>query len=460
MNFGITWRLTCFATAIVAVTLAIAWAARTTWTQASQFNERISTVQVESFEIADHFQASILELNETLRGYQVSHSPSEWQRFVQVSEALDHWIDVQSDRLTNRKEKQILQEINDAYDTYRTDAHGMTNVAAMPGGNAAELLQRAERQGRDLLGLGNRLAKAHREIVDALVASAQKTLPILQQLIFGLLVVLPALCAWVAVVVYRDMIAPLRVKLIETHALMERQEKLASLGVLAAGVAHEIRNPLTAIKARLFTQQKRLPPGSPEAEDATVINDEINRLERIVRDFLQFARPADPRFALVAAETPLRQVQDLMALPLKKRDIELRIDSVVDAQIRVDLQQIQQVLINLIQNAAESTDRRGTILLRARSDLGRQPGSPGPRVILEVEDNGRGISSEVQKRLFDPFFTTKETGTGLGLAIAARIVAKHGGLLEFQTHLNHGTIFGIVLPQAKTDENASKDTAH
>ena len=117
-------------------------------------------------------------------------------------------------------------------------------------------------------------------------------------------------------------------------------------------------------------------------------------------------------------------------------------------RIRVDPAQIQQVLINLVQNAADSIAHDGTITLRARRD--RKPLANGETdvVILEVADTGKGIPPEIEKRLFDPFFTTKDTGTGLGLSIAAGIVQNHGGALQYQTHVHHGTTFGIVLPQA------------
>jgi signal transduction histidine kinase len=456
MKLGIGWRLTWFAAAILAVALAIAWTAWAAWNQARQFNKQLSKAQVESFEIADHFQAIVLKLNATLRHYQATRSPSDWEQFHHDSVDLDKWIDVKLKVLTNPNENQILNKMNAAYDTYTADVSRMTNVVQTGGASdAAALFEHAENQVQNLFTLGNQLAQAHRASVDALIASTKNSLPFLLQLIFGLLIVFMALGAWVAVVVYRDMIAPLRVKLIETHALMERQEKLASLGGLAAGVAHEIRNPLTAIKARLFTQQKRLTPGSPEAEDGSVINEEINRLERIVRDFLQFARPAEPRLSPTRAETPLRQVRDLMAAPLEKRGIRIVVEPSPLAEAEMDLEQIKQVLINLVQNATESIGQNGLVTLRVRTDHAQMSGASRAVVILEVEDTGKGISPEVQKRLFDPFFTTKETGTGLGLAIAARIVEKHGGLLEFQTQLNHGTVFGIVLPRSQSDESPS-----
>jgi signal transduction histidine kinase len=251
-----------------------------------------------------------------------------------------------------------------------------------------------------------------------------------------------------AVVVYRELIAPLRIKLVENQALIERQEKLASLGMLAAGVAHEIRNPLTAIKAWLFIQQKHFSPGSTEEADAAIIAGELNRLERIVRDVLLFARPSEPHLARVEAAEPLRQVQALLGVELEKSRIQLIREDGVTAAIRVDPQQLQQVLINVIQNAADSIGHDGTVTLRARAELKRIGEKMVDVVVLEVVDTGKGMTPEVEKRLFDPFFTTKESGTGLGLSIAARILEKHGGSLRYQTQVNRGTTFGIVLPKA------------
>jgi signal transduction histidine kinase len=254
-----------------------------------------------------------------------------------------------------------------------------------------------------------------------------------------------------AVVVYRELIAPLRVKLVENQVLMERQEKLVSLGMLAAGVAHEIRNPLTAIKAWLFIQRKQLTTGTAEYADAEIIGSEVSRLEGIVKDVLLFARPSEPHLVEVNATEPLRQVQLLLRPQLEKANIQLVLDGSVDARIRIDAQQMQQVLINLIQNAAESIGKNGTVTLRARASMKRLGDRTDEAVILEVADTGKGIRAEVEKRLFDPFFTTKETGTGLGLSIAARIIAKHGGVLRYQTQVDRGTTFGVVLPRAGKD---------
>ena len=189
-------------------------------------------------------------------------------------------------------------------------------------------------------------------------------------------------------------------------------------------------------------------PGTAEYEDTQVIANEITRLERIVREVLVFARPSEPHLVTIAADNPLHEVQTLLSPQLAGVGIRLIHENSSSAQVRIDPQQIKQVLINLIQNAADSIGQGGSITLRARTDSRRLADRATEAVILEVADTGKGIPPHVEKRLFDPFFTTKETGTGLGLAIAARIVEKHGGALQYQTQVNHGTTFGIVLPRA------------
>lgn len=193
-------------------------------------------------------------------------------------------------------------------------------------------------------------------------------------------------------------------------------------------------------------QQKMLKPGSSEYKDATLIGDEINRLERIVKEVLQFASPADPKLETIPADLPLQEARELLRPQLERNGIEVQVEAEKPVSIRIDAQQMKQVLINLIQNAAESIDKNGRIVLRVLNRQQNLNGQTQDVVCLEVADTGKGMTAEVQKRLFDPFFSTKQTGTGLGLAIAARIVEKHHGALEFQTRPGVGTTFRIILP--------------
>jgi signal transduction histidine kinase len=151
---------------------------------------------------------------------------------------------------------------------------------------------------------------------------------------------------------------------------------------------------------------------------------------------------------LTAADALLAETKLSFAPQMKKNRIQMIVEPSPSMYVNVDGAQIKQVLINLVQNAADSIGQDGTITLRAKQS--RKPLLNGEKntVVLEVSDTGKGIPAEAQKRLFDPFFTTKENGTGLGLSIAARIVQKNGGVLQYQTQVNHGTTFGILLPQA------------
>jgi signal transduction histidine kinase len=351
--------------------------------------------------------------------------------------------------LASEQEKEVLKRMDATYAAYLQRAQDLHTLMSGGGKSSASLADynSVVELLRRLLDLGEELGRAHYAIRARLLAEAGRTLLDLRMAVLGLVGLLFAFGLALAAVVYRDLIAPLRGKLVASEALAQRNEKLASLGLLAAGVAHEIRNPLTAIKTALFLQQKKLPEGSPGRGDTELIEREVTRLERIVNEFLRFARPAKPEPVVMAAELPLKNVQALLAPQLAEADIRLIREEVPPLQLKADPGQLQQVLINLVQNGADSIGQGGIVTLRAYA--ARKPLADGETdvVVLEVADTGKGIPPEIEARLFDPFFTTKEQGTGLGLSIAARIMEMNGGTLQYQTKLDHGTTFGVVLPR-------------
>jgi signal transduction histidine kinase len=456
MKFGIQHRLVALVTVVAVMGVLILLATLYSQRQAEDLRNRLSQVESESFKIADQFRESLRALNNIMQSYATDHDPAAWNEFLEASRKLEGWIEEQKPRLTTQREKEALQQMSAEYQEYLRVARDLQAKVQAVGGQSVSLadFNPLRAQSQKVFDLGQTLMKAHYDSRSQLLDQANETLKHLRWLVLGSLGLLFVFGLLLAGVVYRDMIAPLRVKLVESQSLVERHEKLASLGMLAAGVAHEIRNPLTAIKAALFIQQKKFQPGSQEHTDARVVQREISRLERIVNDFLHFARPSDPELATVPADLPLREAQLFLAPSLSGTRIQLVLEKPPPMHINVDLAQIKQVLINLVQNAADSITQGaagaqdGTITLRARHDRKNLPQGETDVVILEVADTGAGIPPEVEKRLFDPFFTTKQTGTGLGLSIAARIVEKHGGALQYQTQVNHGTTFGIVLPQA------------
>jgi signal transduction histidine kinase len=250
---------------------------------------------------------------------------------------------------------------------------------------------------------------------------------------------------------WRLVVMPLRLKLMEREGQIQHQKKLAHFEELAAELAHEIRNPLTAISALLYTVQRKLQSGTPEQKDAAVIRTELDRVNQILKEFIQMTKPAPPKLELMSAGSLLKEVSDLMSPELQRHAVRLESHAPGKAKFYGDQQQLKQVLINLIQNAAESFEQgrgqgEGAVVLRARDEKMPFNGTPAKVAIIEVEDNGPGIRPEVQARLFEPFFSTKKEGTGLGLPISARIIDRHGGRLDVETQPGQGTTFRIVLP--------------
>jgi signal transduction histidine kinase len=452
MNRSARLKVLAFAGSIALLVCVFFLTAAISWQRVGELRSRLTKVQAESQRIANQFQDFLNRLNGALIRYGVTHQQTDWQHFLDDSEALDHWIDLQKPKLITDREKQAMEAIDQAYDDYRASADQIHANAQRSAQVATSLsdFSRFHETSEHLEGLGVDLANAHRERNNALLADSSRALGYLSLLLLGSFGLLLVFGTGLGIWVYRDLIAPLRMKLVESQALAERHEKLASLGMLAAGIAHEIRNPLTAIKACLFLQQKKALPGSQEATDFQVANREIARLENIVQDFLRFARPAEPDLRLVSVGEPLQQVHRLLAPQLAKNKVTLVLEDVPAAFAKMDLNQVQQVLINLVQNAAESIGQDGKVTLRARFDSRPLHGKATDVVVLEVEDTGKGIPPEVEKRLFDPFFTTKDTGTGLGLSIVARIVEKHGGALQYRTQVHRGTTFGVVLPRVES----------
>jgi signal transduction histidine kinase len=449
MKFGILFRLVALALVVGLMGVLIVLATLNSQRQVAELRDQLSQADFESFRMADQFHDSLRDLSNTMQRYGIDHDSATWNEFLESSHKLEGWLEEQKSKLTTQREKDALQQMRIAYDDYlhaALDLHAKIQSLGQQSATLADFnpLRKASQH---LADLNQVLGKALFDSRTQMLAHANQMLSQLRWSVLSLLSLLFVFGLTLAGVVYRDMIAPLRVKLVESQSLMERHEKLASLGMLAAGVAHEIRNPLTAIKAALYIQEKKFQPGTQEHDDVELVEREILRLERIVNDFLQFARPTEPKLTTVSAEMILQETRHFLSPQLARTNISLVLEPSAPMKIRVDPTQIKQVLINLVQNAADSIGQNGTVKLRARRDRKEIANREINVVILEVADTGKGIPPEIEKRLFDPFFTTKDSGTGLGLSIASGIVQKHGGALQYQTQVHHGTTFGIVLPQ-------------
>ena len=270
----------------------------------------------------------------------------------------------------------------------------------------------------------------------------------LKQMRFQLLLISVAVCFLLITLLYRWRLAQANRIMLAHAGQKAHMDKLAHFSRLAQELAHEIKQPLTAINARLYTLQKSLTADGAPAHDAAVIRSEIKRLDQVVKDFLMLARPSEPVLASINASQTLREVHELMSTQLAEQSIAFHFECGDDLPLMADAYQLKQVLINLIKNAVESLGSDGRIVLRGRKDtLAINENCPPEQVaVIEVEDNGPGIPPDLQTKIFDPFFSTKKDGTGLGLAIAARMIDKHAGRLKFSSNPGEGTVFQILLP--------------
>jgi signal transduction histidine kinase len=229
----------------------------------------------------------------------------------------------------------------------------------------------------------------------------------------------------------------------ETSRLREeasRNRSLASLGQLAAGVAHEIRNPLSAINGFAELLKRSLSDDHKCLRYASRVLEEVKNLDSLVTDVLDFARPQIPNFIRCSPKNIVSEALEIVCADKKFETITIRKDlKELPESIYLDKNQIRQVLINIIRNACQACEKNGEIDITSFTDSAGQ-------FTISISDNGRGISEYEIENLFNPFFTTKEEGTGLGLSICYKIMQAHGGTINVESKEPGGSTFNLVLP--------------
>lgn len=220
---------------------------------------------------------------------------------------------------------------------------------------------------------------------------------------------------------------------------MQRVEKMATIGELAAAVAHEIKNPLAGISGAIQVLAEDFPPGDPRRGIIVDVLNEIDRLDKAVRDLLSFARPPEPHFVRVSITPVIERAVRLVAAQAKKQGVRINMMTAEDTEtFRLDPELMQQVFLNMFMNALHSMPGGGALTISSfiRDGVGE----------VVVSDTGEGIPQEEIKNIFKPFFTTKHTGTGLGLAISKKLVEKHGGEITVESRPGFGSTFRVLLP--------------
>jgi two-component system sensor histidine kinase PilS (NtrC family) len=224
---------------------------------------------------------------------------------------------------------------------------------------------------------------------------------------------------------------------------IRRQERLATVGSLAAGIAHEIRNPLASLSGSIQMLQGELELQGDHKHLMDIVLRETDRLNNIVTEFLDYARPRSNRLEQISLASLLEETITLFRNSREFREDIVIICNIPSAIIIAgDPQRLRQVFWNLLINAAQAMQNGGTITISAASGAGRD----ADEVTIRIFDSGMGIASEHLEHIFDPFFTTKPAGTGLGLAIAYRIIEDHNGTIDVKSEEGKGTDVVINLP--------------
>jgi signal transduction histidine kinase len=242
-------------------------------------------------------------------------------------------------------------------------------------------------------------------------------------------------------IMYSDLMQQYK-ELKETKDQLVQSEKLAALGTMAAGIAHEIRNPLTSLQLFVEMMAERFDDHEFRAKFTQIVPPEVERLNRIVNDLVSFAKPSK----LIREPAQINDILDktirLSEISFKKLNVKVVKEFSDVPKVLVDSQQIMQIFLNLIMNGAQAMATGGTLTVKTYYD------DIYKKVCIDVKDTGYGISEENLKKLFSPFFSTKEGGTGLGLAITRRIVEEHKGEIKVKSRVGEGTTFTVELPIA------------
>jgi signal transduction histidine kinase len=425
------------------------WLTTRTIGQVEMIQQASDSLELRNFRVGARLRAQIYRLSSVMLRYEVTGVATFREQFSNYREELDTYLEEQSPLLTGDEETQLMGQIHNELAVYYSEAEEMFKIRVSDS-SSIERVERAKSQLDSVVELTYRLADFRRAEFRQLLADYRKASRRLERYIFlavGALLAAATLMAWLA---YQAYMNPVQRELSEAKTIAHQKEELATVGALAGGIAHEIRNPITGIRARSFALAQMLEKGSLAAKQAAVIDEEATRMERILNDFLDFARPQEPNVERcdlreMVAELHAFHLPEIDALGV---DFRLEIQGEEPFEAQVDPALVRQVLTNLVRNAGESFSLGdgGVVTLSLRQYE--------RKAIFSVRDNGAGMPPAVAKRMFEPFFSKKRGGTGLGLAISQLIVEKHGGVIVVESTEGVGTTIRVELPMGTIRSNS------
>jgi len=391
---------------------------------------------VSSLKAAEELEIALLDQKGIVGSYLLD-GDEKWLRLLEEKRRkYDEWFARAKDVALTGHEQRILERIRLLYQEYDRLRFQVIRLAQDGSRFAAQqlLLNRV----RELV---DQLYDACEELLffnEQLIAESQKKSQ--QQLTWFQAV----LWSSIAVAIFLGLLGGWMVARGMTKRLVQ-SEKLASLGHMAGLVAHEVRNPLTAIKMRVHSLQEELAASVSSQDDVEVIRQEIERLERIVQNFLDLVRLPEPRVQPLSLNEVITRAVELLKPNFEEHAVRVTIAwPGTLPSVQGDAEQLEQVFLNLLLNAVQAMSEGGAIEIAASWVKGRT--ETDGSIEIAVSDTGPGIPKALRDKIFDPFFTTKANGIGLGLSLAKKVVEQHQGVIEVQDRNGSGTAVTIRLP--------------
>lgn len=414
------------------------WLAFSTVSRVKDVATASTELDLKYYRVSAQLRSQLHRLSASMLRFQVTGEPVFQTKFDNHRKQINRFLEEQTFILNSSDERELLNQISEGLSAFFQEAERAMEERSQ-GVDQSTIISRIESSRQlldEIVELTNSLADTRHQSFRALFADYQHFVQRLQFSVLGWIAVMITLLVTIGWLAYRLFVTPLSQDLEAANTVAGRRNELATIGTLAAGIAHEIRNPITAMKARVFALSELVEKESPAVKQAHFIDTELNRLESLVRDFLDYARPSEPVLDWTDPAAFVQEMHDTLAPEIKSAGHDFILELGKASRLLMDTQQMRQIVLNLVRNASEACHNQAGVI-----KLGLTTRNGFPRIY--VSDNGPGIPIEYQKKLFIPFFSKKASGTGLGLSIAENLARKNRAQLNFESSHHTGTTFFI-----------------
>ncbi|MFH2137841.1 MAG: ATP-binding protein [Candidatus Omnitrophota bacterium] len=436
MRISFYHRITAALLVMASLVIFIGYFAFITTNNLQRVSQAIMKENVSSLKAAEELELAVLNQKGLVASYFLDENPFWLNTLEEKKKDFYVWFNKAQEVALTDNEKGILEDIYTQYKKYDTQRNKTIKIfEAGRKEEARKMLLTDVRNSIDsLYNKCEDLILANEVLIAKAEVSSQDNVFRMTVLIWTTIIVTLCLGTFLGFFVARNI-----------NEQLIRSAKMASLGKLSANIAHEIRNPLTAVKMRLYTLAEEIKTNPGIQEDLNVISEEINRMEKTVKHFLDFARAPELNLQNCDINEILDGTITLVSRQavLQKIQIQKKLDAVIP-DTAMDKEQMRQVFLNVMLNALEAMPSGGILSVLTSMTKDKEFKE---NFEIVIKDTGTGIPVDHRKRVFEPFFTTKSEGTGLGLFIASRIIQMHGGVITVENSPDKGAVITIRIPK-------------